>query len=112
MGEKEREAKLIFLILFHRIEYISKCQIAIFQRIDNSAYLNSWDWERMQRRTDGERERCQLFYPHLKIVEGYGPRDRPAEFAASAENLNPSEPGKKKRPPSRPARHETAAASS
>lgn len=44
------------------------------------------------------RERCQLFCPHPGIVGVYGPRDRPAEFAASAENLNPSEPGKKKRP--------------
>jgi len=71
------------------------------------------DRERQREKTrerKREEERCQLFYPHLEIVGVYEPRDRPAEFTASAENLNPSEPGKKKRPSSRSARHETAAA--
>lgn len=41
-------------------------------------------------------KRPQLFCPHLEIVGATGPRDQAAESAASAENLNLSEPRKKR----------------
>lgn len=56
-------------------------------------------WYKIERENarEGTRKRAVPAILPPPGVGIYGPRDRPAEFAASAENLNPSEPGKKKR---------------
>lgn len=51
-----------------------------------------------ERETENEGEDLSYFAPTSRLLGATGPRDRTAESAASAENLNPSEPRKKKHP--------------
>jgi len=73
-------------------------------RLERRARTSMREREReRERKRENEGEDPSYFAPTSKLLRVTEPRDQAAESAASAENLNPSEPRKKKHP-SRPLR--------